>query len=79
MTNIEKYNQIFIDSFQVSESELQELQYNSTPMWSSVGQMTLISELEEIFDIIIAPDDIMAIDSYDAGKDILANNYNIIF
>ena len=79
MTNIEKYNKVFVETFDVKETDLAELKYKSAPAWDSVGQMTLISEIEEAFDISIAPDDFMLINSYEAGKRILTDNYQIIF
>lgn len=79
MTNIEKYNKVFIETFDVNETELAGLKYKSVPTWDSVGQMTLISEIEEAFDIAISPDDFMLINSYEAGKRILTDNYKINF
>ena len=52
MKNKQKYDQAFIEIFSISESDLNEkLIYNSIPEWDSVGHMSLISELEEGFDI----------------------------
>ena len=77
MTNIEKFNKVFMDTFEVEKNELAGLKYKSVPAWDSVGQMTLISELEEAFDIAVSPDDFMRFISYEEGKKILANNYQI--
>ena len=79
MTNLEKYTQAFIDSLEVKESELEGLAYKVVSTWDSVGQMSLIAALEEAFDIEFMPDDIMALNSYEAGKQILENNYDIKF
>ena len=78
MTNIEKYNQAFIDAFNVTNKELADLRYKSIPAWDSVGHMTLIANIEENFDIMIESDDIIDISSYTHGKEIL-NKYNISF
>ena len=51
MTNKQKYNQAFIDSFAIDESPLDTLEYNSIPEWDSVGHMGLIAALEDTFDI----------------------------
>ncbi len=79
MTNIEKYNQAFIESFEVSESELEGLVYKGVSNWDSVGQMSLIALLEEAFDIEFMPDDIMALNSYKSGMLILESNYGVKF
>ena len=79
MTNIEKYNQVFIETLEVSESELKGLKYKSVPLWDSVGQMSLIAALEDEFGIAIDADDIMEINSYENGLDILTKKYNIAF
>jgi acyl carrier protein len=77
MTNIEKYNKVFMDIFEVGEADLAGLKYKSVPAWDSVGQMTLIAEIEETFDITIGPDDFMLLNSYEEGKRILKENYQI--
>ena len=77
MTNIKKYNQAFIDSLEVNESKLEGLFYKGVPTWDSVGHMTLIATIEEAFDIEFAPDDIVALNSYETGKQILEKNYDI--
>jgi acyl carrier protein len=42
--------------------------------WDSVHQLNIISLLEETFDLMLDPEDIMACTSYNAGKEILAKN-----
>lgn len=79
MTNIEKYNQVFIETLEVSESELKGLKYNSVPLWDSVGQMNLIAAIEDEFAITIDGDDIMEFNSYENGLDILTKKYNVVF
>jgi len=76
MSNIEKYNSAFIESFQISESELLNLTYQSVQGWDSVGHMGLISLLEENFDIMMDTDDIIDFSSYEKGKEIL-KKYNV--
>lgn len=78
-SNIKKINEVFQTSFEVEESQLHGLAYNQTPLWDSVGQMTLIANIEDAFDIMIEPEDIMDINSYENAKRILSQNYNIDF
>lgn len=77
MTNIEKYNEIFITRFQPDEILLEKLTYQSVQLWDSVGHMGLIAELEECFDIMMDTDDIIDFSSYEKGKEIL-KKYDII-
>ena len=79
MTNKKKYEQIFIKTFSIDESALNdELLYNSIPEWDSVGHMTLIAELEEVFDIMIEMDDIIDFSSYKKGFELIAK-YGVEF
>ncbi len=72
MTNIEKYNNAFIESFGVAEEQLAELAYQSIPEWDSVGHMQLIAALEDAFDIMFDTDDIIDFSSYEKGKEYMA-------
>ena len=39
MTNLEKYNKIFIGMFHKTEEELPGLKYRGIPLWDSIGHM----------------------------------------
>ena len=71
MTNLEKYNNAFTENLQISEGELQVLQYQGTELWDSVGHMTLMAAIEAAFDIMLDTDDIVDFSSYEKGKEIL--------
>lgn len=72
MKNLEKYNNIFMDVFGVEVDSLNESFTNETvDEWDSVGHMNLISSLEEEFEIMLEPEDLMLITSYEQGKDVL--------
>ena len=74
MNNKQKYDQAFVESFSISESVLSDdLIYNSIPEWDSVGHMSLISELEEVFDIMMEMDDIIDFSSYKKGLNFSPN------
>ena len=72
MSNLEKYNQAFIENFEVTEEQLPGLKYQDVEAWDSVGHMGLIYSLEEAFDIRMDADDIIDFESYEKGKEILA-------
>lgn len=71
MTNLEKYNESFMTCFQVNESQLIGLTYQSVETWDSVGHMGLIAALEDAFDIMMDTDDIIDFSSYKKGIEIL--------
>jgi acyl carrier protein len=78
MTNREKYDQVFIDSFSVTEDQLNEgLVYQSVQQWDSIGHMGMVAALEESFDIMLETDDIIDFGSYTKGIEILAK-YDVV-
>ena len=76
MENKIKYNKAFTESFEIDESALENLEYESITEWDSVGHMGLIAEIEEAFDIQLEMDDVIDFGSYDKGKEIL-KKYNV--
>lgn len=72
MTNIEIYNNAFIEAFGIEETELATLEYQGIAAWDSVGHMNLVAALEDAFDIMMDTDDIIDFSSYEKGKEILA-------
>jgi acyl carrier protein len=72
MNNLEKYKKAFTESLNVSEKEVNDnLKYNEIPEWDSIGHMSLISALEDEFEITIETDDIVDYSSYRKGIEIL--------
>ena len=53
MSNRAKYNSVFIETFSVEEKTLSEknIEYNTIKEWDSIGHMTMVAELEDVFDI----------------------------
>jgi acyl carrier protein len=79
MKNIKKYQKIFIESLSIeSDSFNENIKYNEIPEWDSIGHMTLISGLEDGFQISLETDDIVDFSSYKKGIEIL-KKYKIIF
>ena len=73
MENIEKYNNAFVQVFG-AKTEILDDSYGKDTVeeWDSVHQLSLIAQLEEAFDIMFDPEDIMELTSYVNGKEILA-------
>ena len=72
MTNVEKYQQAFVEAFGVEKEAVCELKYQGISEWDSVGHMTLITMIEDAFDIMMETDDIINLNSYDKGLELLA-------
>jgi len=78
MDNREKYEKVFIDSFSVEQSVLNDkFVYQSVPEWDSVGHMGMIAGLEETFDIMMEMDDIIDFSSFTEGIKLLSK-YDIV-
>ena len=79
MSNKQKYQDIFIKSLSINDKKFDEnIEYNEIPEWDSIGHMTLISELEEGFNISMETDDIVDFSSFKKGIEIL-KKYSISF
>jgi acyl carrier protein len=70
MTNLEKYENAFIECVGVEREQLKGLNYQDAE-WDSVGHMSLIAAIEEAFDIMLDTDDIIDFSSFEKGKEIL--------
>ena len=72
MKNKNKYIEIFIKSFSMDKKKFNEkIKYNDIPEWDSIGHMTLMSDLEDGFNISIDTDDIIDFSSFKKGIQIL--------
>ncbi len=80
MSNLEKYNKAFMDTFEITEDQLAGLKYQDIEAWDSVGHMGLIAALEDAFDIMMDTDDIIDLSSYEKGKELLSKEeYGVEF
>jgi len=78
MTNKQKYNHVFMETFGISEGDLAELEYNAIQAWDSVGHMGLMAALEDTFDIMLDMEEIIDFSSYKVGIETL-EKHNIHF
>tara|TARA_B100000989_G_C19317972_1_gene375484 strand:- start:146 stop:385 length:240 start_codon:yes stop_codon:yes gene_type:complete len=72
MNNLERYKKVFIDTFEIEESVLNDLKYQDIEEWDSLGHMSMIGALEEEFDIMFEMEDIIDFSSFAKGKETLA-------
>ena len=67
-----KYIEIFIKSLSINKKDFKEdLKYGESSKWDSVGHMTLISTLEDTFNISIQAEDVIEFNSFKKGLKIL--------
>ena len=79
MNNIEKYQRIFEEIFSVDASVLNDkFNFKDVEEWDSLRHLTLISELEDAFDIMFETDDILHFGGFYNGMKILGR-YGVKF
>ena len=79
MSTIEKYNAVFASNFNVNETILNDnFSSESVDNWDSITQLSLVTALEDTFDIMLDPEDILNFKSYAVGKEIVVK-YGINF
>ena len=72
MKNLAKYKEVFIKSLSIDKKKFNEkIKYNDIPEWDSIGHMTLMSALEDAFNITLDTDDIIDFSSFKKGIQIL--------
>ena len=79
MTNLEKYQNAFVETLGVSADVLNEtFTFKDVPVWDSVAHLSLISMLEDEFDVMFEAEDILHYGSYLNGIEIL-KRYGVEF
>lgn len=69
---MEKYRMVFMESFGLAEDfDIENLKFQQIPEWDSVGHMDLVANLEDEFDIMLETDEIIGLDSYKKGLEVL--------
>lgn len=73
MTNLEKLNGVFCEVFLVDATALGDgFDNQHVDGWDSVRQLSLASSLEDAFDIMLDPVDILELTSYENARSMLA-------
>lgn len=79
MSSLEKYKKVFCDTFGIGEELLDEsFTFKAVPQWDSVVHLSLISNLEDTFDVMFDAQDILHYGSYLNGIEIL-KKYGVEF
>ena len=71
MTNLEKYQNAFVEGLEIAPEDVEGASMESCAKWDSIGQMSLIAVLEDAFGIELEPDEVMSFTSYNEGLAIL--------
>lgn len=71
MTSMEMYKKAFAEGLEIEEAGIEEVVFEGIPEWDSVGHMSLVSCIEETFDIMLETDDIIEFNSFQKGIEIL--------
>ena len=70
--SLEKYKNAFIKSLSIEKDSFKDnLEYNEIPEWDSIAHMSLMSELEDRFNLSIDTDDVIDFSGFQKGKEIL--------
>lgn len=73
---MENLNTILVDIFKLQQSELtDELTMENLALWDSLKHMELITTLENEFNVELSADDIMAMISVSAIRQIIQNKH----
>ena len=78
MSSIERYKKVFVEIFEISENDLENLNYQDIPQWDSLGHMSMVGALEDEFDIMLEMDDIIDFSSFKKGIETLTK-YGVDF
>jgi acyl carrier protein len=74
----ERVLKVFKDVLELNgELDTKDLKYNEIANWGSFAHITLVSALEGEFDILVDPDDILAMSSYDKAVEIIQKLANV--
>lgn len=79
MSNLEKYQNVFCELFDVDVNFLNEdFNFKDVEQWDSMAHLSLISELEEAFEVMFETEDILHFGGYMNGMEIL-KRYGVEF
>lgn len=77
--NLEKYDDVFVNLFEIEREELNsDFKFGESEGWDSFAHMQLIAELEDAFDIMLDTEDITHFGGYENGK-IILSKYGVEF
>lgn len=80
MTNNEKLIEAFTSALEIPVDQVtDDLKYQGIEQWDSIAHMTLISTLEDAFDVMFETEQILNMSSVAKAREILAQEHGIKF
>jgi acyl carrier protein len=71
MATYEEYLEVFCRTLEIEKENALGATPETVENWDSIKQMALVVTLEDSFDIELEPDDIMRLNSFEAGLELL--------
>jgi acyl carrier protein len=62
----------------LDDDDLTDLAYGRTEYWDSVAHMQLVAAIESEFGIMMETDDVIAMSSYGAAREILRDHHGLV-
>jgi acyl carrier protein len=80
MDNLERLKQTFHETLGVEPgTDFATVEYGVTAGWDSVAHMGLVAEIERVFDLMMATDDVIDMSSFAKAREILADKHGVAF
>lgn len=67
----ERFNKIIMEVFEIDSVD-EAMTRENTEKWDSLLHLTLVTAIEDEFDIMLDTEDILALDSYATGLEVVA-------
>lgn len=73
--NLAKMEQVFRDVLAADDdAPVQDFRYGTTPGWTSLAHMQLVSELEDVFDVELDAEEIVTMSDFESAQEVLARH-----
>ncbi|MEV4640421.1 acyl carrier protein [Actinoplanes sp. NPDC049548] len=70
-----KLKKVFVETLGLgAQVDWNGLRYRRVEQWDSVAHMYLVGEIEQVFDVMLETQDVLAMDSFAAATNILARH-----
>lgn len=67
----ERFNKIIMEVFEIDSVD-EAMTRENTEKWDSLLHLTLVTAIEDEFDVMLDTEDILALDSYATGLEVVA-------
>ncbi|GIG60768.1 acyl carrier protein [Longispora fulva] len=75
MSNLDRLRAAFRQSLDLTaEYDVDVLEYRGIDKWDSLAHMSLVAEIEDVFDVMIDTEDVIDMSSFTKAREILEKN-----